>query len=107
MHDLDELQTSPSLRDGVTGLWIAVFVDACEMAIRYGNEQAKAYLLDENYFFDVVAEQFSYTPEGLRERIRKALTRAREDHPGRLALRGAVKRSPSETGEEATGEGDR
>lgn len=28
---------------------------------------------------------------------------AREDHPGRLALWGAVKRSPSETGEE-TGE---
>lgn len=27
---------------------------------------------------------------------------AREDHPGRLTLRGAVKRSSSETGEETT-----
>lgn len=53
---------------------------------------------------DFIAERLDYSPEGLRERIRKALTRAREDHPGRLALRGAVKRSPSKTGEETTGE---
>ena len=73
--NIDDLQASPSLRDGVTGLWIAVFVDACEMAIRYRNKRAEAYLFDENPFFDLVAERLDYTPEGLRERIRAALRR--------------------------------
>jgi len=74
--DLDYLidgEFSP--KDGVFHLWLFVTIDAF-FALRYGTDYApgaRDFLFGDNEFFDFVAEEMGYEPDGLRERIRKAL----------------------------------
>jgi len=74
--DLDYLlENETSLRTGVYGLWLRVLLNSF-ISLKNGDEYsqgARSFLFDENPFFDLVADQLEYSPEGLRERIRKAL----------------------------------
>ncbi len=77
---LDELlREEPSLRGGEFGLWLRIF---CQSFFelkegRVSTQAAEDFLFDpENVFFDYVAGELGFDPEGFRERIREALKRS-------------------------------
>lgn len=76
---LDELfREEPSLRSGVFGLWLRIFMLSISelKEERTGTQAARDFLFDPgNVFFDFVAEELGYQADGLRERITKALAR--------------------------------
>jgi hypothetical protein len=77
--ELDKLlRDEPSLRGGEFGLWLRILcLSFFEIKKgRFSDRAAKEFLLDPgNIFFDFVAEEMGYEPDGLRERILKALAK--------------------------------
>ena len=74
--DLDYLLDREfSDKHGVFRLWLAVLLSAF-FALKDGRDYAKGardFLFDDNAFFAYVCDSMGYEPDGLRERIAKAL----------------------------------
>ena len=58
---------------GFYGLWLQVFKEAgSDLKRGHDTAAAKQFLFDEdNPFFDYIAEQMKYSPEGLRDRLKR------------------------------------
>jgi hypothetical protein len=85
--DLDTfIDTRTSERTPEFRLWLMVTIRAFEtLRCRWGHyEMARSWFEDqENYFFNSISEEMGFSPEAMRERIRKALARtASQAGPG-------------------------
>lgn len=85
--DFDEL-TRDSSRSPEFCLWLTVTLRAFEdLRNGWAQKSAQEWIEDpENGFFEAVADEMGYEPDGFRERIREALARAGEPECHRLAL---------------------
>ena len=80
--DLDDLLHDEPIRGGEYGLWLRVLcLSVLEIQDgRFSSSAAESFLFDQgNIFFDFVAEQMGFDPDGLRERIREALKGSGKD----------------------------
>ena len=80
--NLDTPEDEPDC-SGVYGLWLHVlYLSVLEIQNRrFSAGAAKDFIFDPgNIFFDFVADEMGFDPDGLRERIRKSM-----DYPGRRA----------------------
>lgn len=75
--DVDALVDIESQGDGIFQLWLAVLLSAF-FALKDGRDYAQGardFIFGDNPFFDFVADQMGYDPDGLRDRIRLTLKR--------------------------------
>ena len=67
----DQKQSDPT---GYLELWLQVTADAVLNLRAFGSRAAEEFIFDEdNEFFDEVALYLGFTPEGLRDAIRKRI----------------------------------
>jgi len=84
MMELDDLSVSPSTippeHHGAFQLWLRVFCDSLH-ALQNGRfhgqvERSRSFIFDpENEFFEYVAMGLGVDPDGLRDRVRKAISK--------------------------------
>jgi len=78
--DLDLAQNLPEPAQGPFRLWLRVFRDSLH-ALQNGAfpgqvERARSFIFDpENEFFEYVAHGLGVDPDGLRDRVRKAISK--------------------------------
>jgi len=77
--DIDALlDIEISQGDGIFQLWLAVLLSAF-FALKDGRDYAQGardFIFGNNPFFDFVADQMEFEPDGLRDRIKTALKKA-------------------------------
>lgn len=78
--DINALDDDPLPGEGAYRLWLQILVNSF-LELRDGGcsrDPAESFLFEENIFFDAVCHELDYEPEIMRQRIRKALERAKD-----------------------------
>lgn len=79
--DIDHLVDKSTAKTPEYRLWLAVTLDAIHFLLnsRFPTTLSESFLFDpDNDFFNFVADGLGYSPDGLRERIKKAWGRKNE-----------------------------
>lgn len=80
--DVDEiLAAEPTLRKGIAGLWLQVFLlSVRELQTGDNSEAARYFIFDPgNFAMDIVAEELDVTPAALRKWTRELIPGAWRD----------------------------